>query len=405
MKKILTLLCAFCLLVPFAAAGAAAEARLGDANGDGEITAADARLVLRVSVGLDEAGENADRMDADGDRTIAAADARLVLRRAVGLIKRFPPETPLPVPRETDALTVAVEAPRAVFYAVESNVILYRKGLDERAAPASTIKLLTALTALKYCAPDKVFTAGDEIDLIAEDSSLCELEKGMQFTLKQLLYGMLLPSGNDAAYCIAANVARTVKNCADPKEAVAYFASLMNETAWEIGMDDTFVVSPDGYDAPEQHTTARDMLTLARTVLGNELILQVCSATSVTFPLTYEPGKEPAKQKDRDKEKDAEEEEEEEEQKTEITWRNTNRFLNPSDKLYDERAYGLKGGFTDDAGCCLVAAFRSGGKNYIAIVLGAESFTERFETAAAMMNAAAERQEEKLSPQASRALP
>ena len=405
MKKITALLCAFCLLFSLTAAGFAA-APLGDTDGDGAVTPADARAVLRVSVRLDEPGAYADAMDVDADGRITAADARLVLRRAVGIVMRFPPEMPIPVPREENAFVLDIGAPRALFYEADGNVILYRKGIDEWTAPASTIKLLTALTALQYCDPDREFTVGDEIDLIGWDSSVCGLEKGMIFTLRQLLYGMLLPSGNDAAFCIAANVARTLTDCGGTEDAVRYFVDLMNETAWEIGMDHTNVVSPDGYDAPGQHTTARDLLTLARTVLENDLILQICATRVITFDLVYEETDEPEAEEPEEEEPIAAEEgtapEEgaqdgepgekpggkKEEKPTDITWYSTNRFLNRGDKFYDERVYGLKGGFTDDAGCCLIAAYRHEGKNYIAIVMGADSFDKRYEWAAAMMTAA-----------------
>lgn len=416
MKKIAALFCALCLLFSLAAAGAAVSP-LGDADGDGAVSPADARTVLRVSVGLDEPGEFADAMDVDADGRITAADARLVLRRAIDIIMRFPPEMPIPIPREENAFALDIEAPRALFYEAEDNIILYQKGIDDWAAPASTIKLLTALTALKYCDPDREFTVGDEIDLIGWDSSVCGLEKGMIFTLRQLLYGMLLPSGNDAAFCIAANVARTLTDCDDTEDAVRYFADLMNETAWEIGMDHTNVVSPDGYDAPGQHTTARDLLTLARAVLDNELILQVCATRAVTFDLVYEETEEPEEEEPIDEEEPIGTEEEtapeegsqdgesgedpgdkKEEKPTDITWYSTNRFLNRGDKFYDERVYGLKGGFTDDAGCCLIAAYRHEDKNYIAIVMGADSFDKRYEWAAAMMTAATAEEEPKVPP-------
>lgn len=401
MKKIAALFCALCLLFSLTAAGFAA-APLGDTDGDGAVTPADARAVLRVSVRLDEPGAYADAMDVDADGRITAADARLVLRRAVDIIMRFPPEMPIPVPREENAFSLDVGAPRALFYEAENNVILYQKGLDEWTAPASTIKLLTALTALKYCDPDREFTVGDEINLIGWDSSVCGLEEGMIFTLGQLLYGMLLPSGNDAAFCIAANVARTLTDCDDTEDAVRYFVDLMNETAWEIGMDHTNVVSPDGYDAPGQHTTARDLLTLARTVLKNDLILQVCATRVVTFDLVYEETEEPAEEEPtaakeettpeegaQDGETGEEPGDKKEEKPTDITWYSTNRFLNRGDRFYDGRVYGLKGGFTDDAGCCLIAAYRHEDKNYIAVVMGADSFDKRYEWAAAMMTAAA----------------
>ena len=360
MKKATVVICLLCLLLSLAVpVGAAAV--LGDADGDGVLSPEDARLTLRASVRLDVPGANAGQMDVDGDGRVTSEDARLILRRFVGLESAFPAEDTLSAPKEDVAIPVRVSAPRALLYQAEGNRLLFQKNVDERTAPASLIKLLTALTALKYCAPTQPCIVGDEIDMIAEDSTVCPLEKGWRLTLEQLLHGMLVPSCNDAAYSVAANVGRVVTGAGTPKLAIAYFTIMMNETAKELGMKDTYVTTPDGYDAPGQYTTARDLLTLARAALQNEVVAAICAKSGVTFTMS---------------------------DGTVATWKSTNRFLNPADSLYDARAYGLKGGFTDEAGCCLIAAFEQGGRHYVAVVLGAESFTERYECAAELLNAA-----------------
>ncbi len=359
LKKWIAALCAACLLFTFAAPVWAASS-LGDADGDGTLTPEDARIVLRVSVKLDDPGAYADRMDVDGDGRIAAEDARLVLRRFVGLETRFPADTALEPPKEDVNLNVAVGAPRALLYDVSGNRLLFQKNIDVRTAPASLIKLLTALTALKYCSPNQICTVGNEIDLIAEDSSVCPLQKGWQLTLEQLLHGMLMPSGNDAAYCVAANVGRIVTG-ATYSQAVAYFTLMMNQTAKELGMNDTYVTTPDGYDAEGQYTTARDLLTLSRAALQNELIAGICAKSTVSYTIRG----------------------------VNVTWNSTNRYLNPADKFYDKRFYGLKGGYTDDAGVCLIAPGRQTGRDYIGIVMGVESFTDRYDMATLLLNTAA----------------
>ena len=361
MKRVIALLCVCSFLVSFAVVGSAAGL-LGDADGDGKITSADARIVLRVSVNLEDPGEFRDNMDVDGDDRIAAADARLVLRRSVGLETSFPAETILKKPTETASLPVYVSAPRALLYEVEGNRILYQKNIDAPTAPASLIKLLTALTALKYCSTDQIFTVGNEIDLIASDSSVCGLKKGWRMSLEQMLYGMLLPSGNDAAFCIAANTARSVTNVSDAGTAIQVFLALMNQMGQELGMTNTWIKSPDGYDAAGQYTTTRDLLTLTRAALRSRLLVEICSRYQAT--LTASDG-------------------------SFLTWKSTNRFLNPADMFYDARVYGMKGGFTDDAGVCLIALCRQNEKNYIAIVMGLDSFTARYDCAAALFNAAA----------------
>lgn len=360
MKKWIAVVCTLCLLFALALP-AMAVSSLGDADGDGKLSPEDARIVLRVSVKLDSPGAYADRMDVDGDGKTSAEDARLILRRCVGLENRFPAEPAFDPPKEDVQLPVSINAPRALLYDVTGNRLLYKKNIDVKTAPASLIKLLTALTALKYCAPTQICTVGNEIDLIAEDSSVCPLQKGWQLTLEQLLHGMLLPSGNDAAYCVAANVGRLVTG-ATYAQAVSYFTIMMNQTAKELGMKDTYVTTPDGYDAQGQYTTARDLLTLSRAALQNELIAKICAKSTVSYTLANG---------------------------TKVTWNSTNRYLNPSDTFYDQRVYGLKGGYTDDAGVCLIATARQTGRDYIVIVLGVESFTERYDMATLLLNTAA----------------
>ena len=362
MKKIAVFLCLLCLSVLFRTAASAAD--LGDADGDGRITPADARIVLRVSVRLEEPEAAAGDMDVDADGKITSSDARYVLRRAVALELYFPSEAPYRSPEPGDLLDVEIDAPFALVYDAKDNRLLYRKNEEGRTAPASLLKLLTALTALKYCTPDQVFTVGDEIDLIAEDSSVCGLEQGWELTLEQLLYGMMLPSGNDAAYCVAANAARMIVDAKTGEEAVRYFVGMMNQTARELGMAETRAMAPDGYDAPGQYTTPADLLTLARAALDNDLLADVCAHYSFSFTLK-------------------------DEKKTEITWRSTNRYLNPDDRFYDAHVDGLKGGFTDDAGCCLLSSWQVNGRRYIVIAMGMDSFNARYHVSSLLMNAVA----------------
>lgn len=351
--------CLISLLLSFAATGSAGTV-YGDADGDGVISAEDARFALRVSVGLEEAGESFERIDVDADKEISSADARLILRFVVGLEAEFPAAYYFESPAEGEMLPVTVKAPRAVFYCVDTNTLLYKKNADARTAPASLLKLLTALTALKYCRPDEVFTVGDEIDLIAWDSSRAHIEKGWTLTFEELMYGMMLPSGNDAAYCVAANVARKLTGETDAAKAVAYFIDRMNETAGKLGMTNTVAKTPDGYDEKGQYTTAEDLLILARAALKEDLIVKVCSCPRYIL----------------DNEKI-------------LVWETTNHFLRPEKYYYNDHVYGLKGGFTDDAGYCLIAACEVDGQNYIAVVMGLPTFGGRHECVTQFMNAVA----------------
>ena len=96
-----------------------------------------------------------------------------------------------------------IDAKYAFSLNLDKEVILFEKNSDEEIAPASTAKLLTAITALDYCDLEDVVTIGEEVWLVALDSSRAWIDPGNQFTIKQLLHAMLLPSGNDAAYALA----------------------------------------------------------------------------------------------------------------------------------------------------------------------------------------------------------
>ena len=102
----------------------------------------------------------------------------------------------------------SVNAEHAFAYDVDNEEFLYLKGENEIIYPASTTKLLTALFALECAEPDTVFRPGDELQLVGSGSSIAYIKPIHQLTLEMLIEGMLLPSGNDAAYVIAAGVGR-----------------------------------------------------------------------------------------------------------------------------------------------------------------------------------------------------
>ena len=327
----------------------------GDADGDGSISAADARLVLRAAVGLDSPVNRA-IMDVDGDSEITASDARLVLRYSVGLENAFPAEHSQVPP----TISADPSAKCALLYDVTGNQLLFRKNSVERRAPASLVKLLTAVTALKYCSEEQVFHVGDEIDLIGYNSSVCYLQKGWDAPLKTLITGMLSSSGNDAAYCIAVNVARSLYPGISDKEAVNKFVGLMNQTADAIGMQNSHFLNPDGYDADGQYSTAEDLLLLAKTALEDSTIRTICGKYRIEAYLANGKG---------------------------VTWYNTNRMLNPNDAFYHSVVTGLKTGSTAAAGNCIIVSFNHAGREMIAVILGAASDEERYKSVEELINA------------------
>ena len=239
------------------------------------------------------------------------------------------------------------------FYCVEDREMIYSENADSPVALASITKLLTASVALQNLAPDTVITVGSELGLVKPNSSLCYIKAGNKLTLRDLITGMMLPSGNDAAYTIAVAVARA----SDPwtelsdEEAVEKFAEMMNSFAKRIGMRNSHFANPEGWDDDLHFTTASDLILLAQFALTVPEIRE--DVATIQKRVVYESGEV-------------------------AVWRNSNYLLEPSNKYYSEYAIGLKTGSTGQAGYCLLSAFEKNGKTYIAVVLGCESNDERY---------------------------
>ena len=227
---------------------------------------------------------------------------------------------------------------------------------DDRIYPASVTKLMTALVVLKYMEPNTKVTAGDELDFVAWDASVAGLTKGDRQTVETLIAGMLLPSGNDAAYVLAAATGRVLaENPNMPaREAVNTFMDKVNEEAKAMGLTGTHFVVPDGYHDPEHYTTPRDLVTIGAKCLENQLILKYTAMPSM--PITLQDG-------------------------TNRVWRNSNLITRPDSEYYCADVIGLKTGYTSDAGRCLLAAFDRGETMVIIGVFGAEERETSFREA------------------------
>lgn len=239
-------------------------------------------------------------------------------------------------------------------YCAEDRRIVAGENIFRRIAPASLTKLLTASVALKYFEPDEVVTVGTELELVQPESSLCLISKGNRLTMYDLLTGLLLPSGNDAAYTVAVNTARKASGISglSDRAAVKYFCDLMNDFAKELGMVNSHFANPEGWDDPRHYTTASDLTKVARYALSVPELRELVS-TRKRY-VEFESGET-------------------------ITWYNGNQLLQPNSDYYCENAVGMKTGFTDNAGLCLIAAFEKGGKTYIITVLGCTDSDKRYE--------------------------
>lgn len=164
----------------------------------------------------------------------------------------------------------AISAEAAILMDGESGRILYEKDAHTPRLIASTTKLLTALVAVESTPNlEKVIEVKPEYQ--AEGSSMY-LKVGETLTLRELLYGLLLASGNDAALAIAGGCAGTVET----------FVGWMNEWAEDLGMEDSHFANPNGLDDPEHYSTAYDMALLARAVRKNETLREMVATRSIT---------------------------------------------------------------------------------------------------------------------------
>lgn len=246
---------------------------------------------------------------------------------------------------EPEKISADVNARNAYLWDIQSNTILYEKESDQRIAPASTAKMLTAITVMDFCDEDEQVSVGREVQMIAGDASRAWLNPGNELTVHQLLDALLLPSGNDAAYTLAVYTGRKINgdDNASIEEALASFVEAMNEKATEVGAADSNFTSPDGYDDSDQYTTAHDLACIAKELLESSLLRDI--AGSYRIADTWRSGHE-------------------------VTYTNTNELINPDSQYYYEHAVGLKTGKSVAAGSCLVSAAYIDDELYLCVIMG-----------------------------------
>jgi D-alanyl-D-alanine carboxypeptidase len=225
-----------------------------------------------------------------------------------------------------------ITAASAIVVEYPSGRILYQKSSHDRMPPASLTKIMTAILALEYGNLNDVITVMPE-DLAGE--STMGLVSGEQQTLHDLMYGMLLPSGNDAAMAIARYLGtRLGSNLPPTQDPVARFADMMNTRVSQLGLTDTHFITPHGLDSLGHYSSAYDLASLAW------YALHIPTFNDIVKTVAYEaPGH---------------------------SLLNTNEMLS----RYDG-ADGIKTGWTDGCGLCLVTSATRNGHRLISVVLNA----------------------------------
>ena len=165
----------------------------------------------------------------------------------------------------------AISAQKAVLVDATTGRVLYEKNADSRSLVASTTKIMTALIICEQCnVLDRMRIPKEAVGI--EGSSMY-LKEGEILTLQELLYGLMLQSGNDAAVALAIYCGGTVEG----------FAELMNDKARLLGMTGTHFENPNGLDSPGHYSTARDLAILASYAMKNPVFAKTVSTKTVTI--------------------------------------------------------------------------------------------------------------------------
>ena len=200
--------------------------------------------------------------------------------------------------------------------------VIYEKNADQRSLIASTTKIMTALIVCEQCnVLDRVRIPREAVGI---EGSSVYLQPGEVLTVQELLYGMMLHSGNDAATALAIYCAGTVEG----------FAELMNDKARILGLKDTHFENPHGLDAPEHYSTARDLAVLSAYAMKNPIFAKTVSVKQIHMGQRH--------------------------------LRNHNKLL-----WRVEGANGVKTGYTRAAGRILVSGAYRDGRQLVAVTINA----------------------------------
>jgi len=221
------------------------------------------------------------------------------------------------------AKLVNVNSRAFIIYDSVSRSVVTGKNEHLRFAPASTAKIVSAVVALEYYGLDHVLTASG-VD--AFEGSKMKLAEGEQITVRNLLYGMMLPSGNDAARVLANNYPGGFKE----------FVNAMNEKARQLQMINTKFVDPDGYD-DANFTTAYDLARVGSYAMNNPTFRKIVGTKQITV--------------------------------ADISGKYVHELYNLNELLGVDNITGIKTGFTDEAGGVLVTSVEQGNRRYIVVVL------------------------------------
>jgi D-alanyl-D-alanine carboxypeptidase (penicillin-binding protein 5/6) len=243
-----------------------------------------------------------------------------------GITETRKAEPVAPQPGSVSKIPPATRAVSVMVIDARTGEIFYEKNADAPRAAASTQKLLTALIVAERGYLDRPVTV-EGVDTMAEPVKL-NIRPGETYTRIELLRALLVKSPNDVARCLARDAAGSVEN----------FAELMNQKARELGAMHSHFVNPNGLPIPGQYSSARDLSIIAKAAYANGTIRSIVCLPQLVF--RYANGR--------------------------------TRELENTNKVLKRLAYcnGMKTGYTEAAGHCLIASGARPGRDIIVVVLG-----------------------------------
>lgn len=225
---------------------------------------------------------------------------------------------------------------------INEKEVLFAEHMHDKIFPASTTKIMTLYLALTHGNLNDTVTVSEHAVAVPLDSSRAGFRAGDQLTLEQLLYSLMLPSGNDSAIAVAEHISGSVDA----------FVELMNAEAVKMGATNTHFVTPHGYQHEEHYTTAYDLYLIFSKCIENEEFRKIVSTDKYSCNVTQKDGMLRA-----------------------MDWEQSNQFVNGVRKVPDGiTVIGGKTGTTDEAGACLILLSEvADSKPYISIIMGAET--------------------------------
>ena len=266
-------------------------------------------------------------------------DSGATSRSTAGATSSSVVATRSPVQPTPDYSALDLSARSIYMIDVSTGKVLFQREADAARAPASTTKLVTALTALKYARPEEVVTI-QQADVVdpAQESNM-ELKVGDTVTVHDLFVGLFLPSGNDAANALARFAGERLPQSSESP--VQRFVAEMNATAEQLGMHGSHFVNPSGDDADGQVVTAHDLMLATQAVLAEPALRPIVAIPAADVRVGGPNAR-------------------------------VIHLTNTNELLLTNGVYGVKTGTTQNAGDCLIVAYRTQQENVIAVILDSQ---------------------------------